>query len=254
MEVLNPSGHRVESLRVRCPRCATLYMVQTRDIRETKPRFECVSCHEKFWIPFPECASYEEVIGLRWDHWETKIKKPAAGGTNALGGCPKCHKPLNPEIEDCPHCGVIPGRYLALKSGSRIQGSDRLGTLWRRIIDDYANEGLHQEFLKASTFENNLAYASTQYAQILKLMPSDERAIAMIKEIEALVTIPISRSEAIRVSSSRKRAPRWVHVTLGLGLLMVALGIFFPLFRNLTGAGAAVVFITLGFRLNFFRI
>ena len=169
--------------------------------------------------------------------------------------CPKCHKPLNPEVEDCPHCGVIPGRYLALKSASRIQGSDRLGTLWKKIIDDYGNDSLHQEFLKASSIENNFAYASSQYAQILKLMPTDEKAVAMIKEIEALVSIPISRSEAIRITSVGKtrRVPTWLHVIMAAGFLMVAFGVFFPFLRNLTGAGAVVLFLSLGYRLNLFR-
>lgn len=250
MEVLNPSGHRVESLRVRCPGCTTLYMVQTKDIRETKPRFECANCHEKFWISFPECTSFEEVIGLRWDHWDVKRKSPE----NDAADCPKCRKPLNPEAQECPHCGVIPGRYLALKTGNRIQGSDRLGTLWRRIIDNYADESLHEEFLKASSIENNLAYASAQYAQILKLAPTDEKAVAMIKKIEALVYVPISRNESIRIHSVRKGTATWVYIAVAAGVVMMAMGAFFPFLRNLTGAGAVVVFLTLGYRMNLFRI
>lgn len=160
---------------------------------------------------------------------------------------------MSSELAECPHCGVLPGKYLALKSASRIQGSDRLGTLWKKIVDDFGNDSIHQEFLKASSIENNLAYASAQYAQILKLLPNDEKATAMIKEIEALVAVPISRSEAIRIHSVRKRAPSWIHFAIGIGLLMVAFGIFFPFLRNLTGAGAVVVFLALGYRLNLFR-
>lgn len=262
MELTNPTGQpanqtnntRVDSLRVRCPKCTKLYMVQMRDIHETRPRFECVSCHERFWISYPECLGAEEVTGLRIDQLE--VKMPAAVVAAAEGlkpsedNCPKCHKSLQAGMEDCPHCGVIPAKFLGLKTASRIQGSERLSVQWKKIIDDYENEDLHQQFIKISSMENNLAYASAQYAQLLKLIPHDERAAKMIREIEALVSVPISQTSKVRVYATKQKTPRWVQGALVVGAVVVAVGIFVPMLRQLTGFGAVLLFLGAGYKLK----
>jgi hypothetical protein len=238
-------------------------MVQAKDIRETRPRFECIGCHEKFFIAYPECATQEEVIGLRLDKWEmpnaTIVEKTSTPslkteGEEAKQSCPKCHLALISGIEDCPHCGVIPKKYLSLKTASRIQGSERLNVLWKKIIDEYENDELHQDFIKISSKENNLAYASSQYAQLVKLIPHDERATKMIAEIQALVAVSMAHStQPIRVQSVKSRQPRWLTAIFIIGAMLVAFGFFFPLFRNVTGLGAVLVFLALGFRINLFK-
>lgn len=261
MELTNPAGQpsnqtannsRVESLRVRCPKCTKLYMVQMRDIHETRPRFECVSCHERFWISYPECFASEEVTGLRIDQLEVKIRPTVAevAPVAKIEACPKCRKPLQAGMEDCPHCGVIPAKFLGLKTASRIQGSERLSVQWKKIIDDYENEDLHQQFIRISSMENNLAYASAQYAQLLKLIPHDERAAKMIREIEAIVSVPISQTNKVRVYATKQKTPRWVQGVLLVGAVIVAAGIFFPVLRQLTGVGAVLIFLGAGYKLK----
>jgi Zn finger protein HypA/HybF involved in hydrogenase expression len=228
-------------------------MVQTADIRETRPRFQCASCHERFWISYPECLGQNEVVGLRLDQLEIKLKTPITEEEKAeasASNCPKCHKPLIETMEDCPHCGVIPAKYMSLKTASRIQGSERLGILWKKIIDNYESETLHQEFIRVSTMENNLAYAGTQYAQLLKLIPHEERALRMIKEIEALVAIPISPTNKLRIQPAKQKTPRWVQGVLLVGTLLVIAGIVSPMLRNLVGVGAVLLFIGAGYKLK----
>ena len=53
-----------ESLRVRCPECRKLYMVQFGDIGEAKPRFECVQCRTRFWLSLPEMDLSRELTGI----------------------------------------------------------------------------------------------------------------------------------------------------------------------------------------------
>ncbi len=230
-------------------------MVQTRDIHETRPRFECAGCHERFWISYPECSTLEEVMGLRID--DVRARAPqAASGAPAIEAekCPKCAAPLTFDKEECTACGVIPKKFLGLKTAARIQGSERLSVLWKKIIDDYGNDDLHREFIKVSSMENNLAYASAQYAQLLKLIPQEERAVKMIAEIGALVAVPISFSNTVRIQSVKNRAPRWVQGILIAGGVLVAAGIFFPFMRNLTGLGAVLVFLALGWQMKLFKI
>ncbi len=59
---------RLSSIKVRCPECFKLYLVKTEDIREPRPRFECLSCQTQFWIPFDENWAAEEILGfpLEW--------------------------------------------------------------------------------------------------------------------------------------------------------------------------------------------
>jgi hypothetical protein len=230
-------------------------MVQMRDIHETRPRFECVSCHERFWISYPECAEQEEVTGLRIDQLEVKaplVEKATeiSDASPMAESCPKCHKPLQAGMEDCPHCGVIPAKYLSLKTASRIQGSERLSVQWKKIVDDYENEELHQQFLRISSMENNLAYASAQYAQLLKLIPHDERAAKMIREIETIVAVPISQTSKVRVYATKQKTPRWVQGVLIVGAAIVAVGVFFPMLRQLTGLGAVLLFLGAGYKLK----
>ena len=233
-------------------------MVQAGDIRETRPRFQCASCHERFWIPYPECLGQHEVKGLRLDQFEIKLKTPIVEEKNEVDGinegaahaCPKCHKALSETMEDCPHCGVLPGKYLSLKTASRIQGSERLSVLWKKIIDNYESETLHQEFIRVSTMENNLAYAGTQYAQLLKLIPQDDRAANMISEIEALVSVPITPTNKLRIHSTKQKTPRWVQGVFIVGAIIVFSGVFFPLLRNLVGVGAVLIFIGIGYKLK----
>jgi hypothetical protein len=240
---------RFDTLRVRCPKCLKLYMVQAKDIRDTRPRFECLDCHERFWISYPQCVGLEEVIGLRVDQWATPKSDPKA----ALEHCPKCHGDLKAGMEECPHCGIIPQKYLNLKTSSRFQGSERLGVLWRKIIDDYENNELHQELLKVSSMENNLAYASAQYAQILQLIPQDERATKMIRELAAIASIPLTPKASVRIESTKRANLNWMQYTAIVGAVLIALGFFFPVLKNLTGLGAVLLFIPLGAKLNLFK-
>jgi hypothetical protein len=230
-------------------------MVQATDIRETRPRFQCASCHERFWIPYPESLGQEEVKGLRLDQLEIKLKTPIVETSDkseatAASNCPKCHKKLNETMEDCPHCGVIPAKYISLKTTSRIQGSERLSILWKKIIDNYESETLHQEFIRVSTMENNLAYAGTQYAQLLKLIPQEERAVQMIKEISALVAIPISPTNKFRIQPAKQKTPRWVQGVLIAGAILVLAGVFAPMLRHLISVGAVLIFIGAGYKLK----
>jgi hypothetical protein len=253
LEVIYPSGQRVDSLRVRCPRCSKLYLVQTRDIRDTRPRFECTSCLERFWFSFVDGqaavfdGSIEEIMGLK----ESQIESPSP--KSETESCPKCHAEMAGGSAECLACGVIPSKYLGLKSVSRIQGSERLSQLWKRIIDDYPNEQTHDEFLRVSSMENNLAYAGGQYAQLLKVLPGDEMATRKLKEIEALVSIPVRPPPGMRVRAVKPATPHWINIVLAFGALTIMAGIFFVPLHNLTGIGAVVLFLTLGFRLRIFK-
>lgn len=60
-----PTTSSPDRLRVRCPECFKPYNIEVAEIREAKPRFECVSCRSQFWIDFAEALNHpSDIIGF----------------------------------------------------------------------------------------------------------------------------------------------------------------------------------------------
>lgn len=188
------------------------------------------------------------MIGLRLD----QLVEPTAPSGERLQDCPKCHQPLVEGMQECQHCGVVPQKYLGLKTATRFQGSERLSVLWKKIIDDYENSELHSEFIRLSSVENNLAYASSQYARMLQVMPHDDRASRMIKEIEAIVAVPVYsvRTHTVEKQPARGLKISWVYWCLILGVFFIGVSLVFPMFKNIAGVGAVLLFIPIAVRLK----
>ena len=93
-----------ESLRVRCPHCRKLYLVQRSDIRETRPRFECVQCRERFWLSIEEVDANQEMIGL-------PIQVREAPKPQRVEPCPKCRAPIHVGVLECKTCGVVVSKW-----------------------------------------------------------------------------------------------------------------------------------------------
>lgn len=244
-----------ETLRVRCPHCRKLYLVQFADIQEAKPRFECVQCHTRFWLSLNALTPGEEseVLGLPMQVREPAPMKPAAKpAPNAKKDpCPKCFKPVEAGRTECASCGVIIEKYKNSMSFNDPvpTHSPALAQLWKKLIDDYANDPLHAEFLKACQRERNLAFAATQYAQMQKLMPADETTARRLQEIQALGAVllpPTSRQ--VRVPRAYPRL--WQFLLMGATLTMVV-GMVAPMFRNLVGVGAVLLFIGAALQIHF---
>jgi hypothetical protein len=51
-------------MRVRCPHCRKLYLVQFADVKESKPKFECIQCRSKFWLSLPDMDLSAEITGI----------------------------------------------------------------------------------------------------------------------------------------------------------------------------------------------
>lgn len=252
----NPDSHRI-----RCPKCRKLYVVRAQDIKETRPRFECVGCYERFWVSFVNLSPGEEILGLPLDTFvdpKSKVLSPSPSEDPApvLPGCPKCHARMEPGVDECAQCGVIPAKYLALRTGSRIQGSERLSQLWKKILANYADPDLHEEFVATSFKENNLAYASYQYAQLLKVLPQDEIARSKVKEIEALITLPLVHHQMERDARTLPRPtfPRWQMMLVVFGLMLIGVGMIVPQLRQVVGLGAVLLFLAVSFRLKIFKL
>ena len=246
-----------ESLRVRCPHCRKLYMVQFSDIQEAKPRFECVQCRQRFWLSLADQDLGQEVTGL-----PVQLKDaPVDAGANAAATskrktepCPKCFKANEVSRVECAHCGVViekaRAQSLAMTEGVPPH-SAILATLWKKVVADYADEAQHAEFLRACQRERNLAYAAAQYAQMQRLVPGDETTERRVREVEALASTMVpSIASPVRVP---RRFPRLWHLPLMFATIVIISGMLAPVWRNLVGVGAAFLFLAIGLRLHFRR-
>lgn len=244
----------LETLRVRCPHCRKLYMVQFNDIQEAKPRFECVQCHTRFWLSIPDMELSGEVQGIPLQVKEIPPKaRPHNPAALKKDPCPKCFKPVESGRSECPSCGVMIEKYRA--SMTFVEGipphSATLAALWKRVVSEYAQESLHSEFLRACQRERNLPYAGAQYAAMARLMPTDEITGKRLKEVQALAAVMVPMgTAALRVP---RFYPRLWQVPLMGATIVVIVGMVAPTFRNLVGLGAVLFFLAVALRFHFRR-
>jgi hypothetical protein len=248
-----------ESFRVRCPHCRKLYLVQFSDVQEAKPRFECSQCHERFWISLPDMDLSSELIGLPLKVKEApllKVPLPASSPSVAIETepCPKCFKPNALNARECGHCGVLIAKAKAasLSFDEPIPAhSAVLNGMWQKIVDNYGDEKLHADFIRASERERKIPYAAAQYGQMQKLMPTDEITKQRIKEVQALgeTMMPPGKKASLRP----RMYPRlWQIPLLGAAILIIV-GLALPMFRNIVGVGAAFLFLGIAMQLQLRR-
>ena len=243
-----------ESFRVRCPHCRKLYLVQFADVHESKPRFECSQCHDRFWLSLPDMDLSSELVGLPLKVKETPVLKtraPVSAVTVETEVCPKCFKSHALNARECTHCGVLIAKAKAalLSFDEPVPAhSAVLKGMWQKIVDDYGDEKLHADFIRASERERNIPYAAAQYGQMQRLMPTDEITKQRIAEIQALgvTMMPPGKQTSLRP----RMYPRlWQIPLLGAAILIIV-GLTLPMFRNVVGLGAAFLFLGVAMQLQ----
>lgn len=214
---------------IRCPKCLKLYAVDTTEVHEAKPKFQCNKCNTRFWIPFPTASSMSELIGfpVSWieDSDVNKFVPPA----------------IKENFQDSNEQSSA--LFSKFHQDVGVPHSRKLRDLWNVVVEDYNNHSLHLQFVKACQRENNLAFATKKYAHILNTVSNDEVAIKMIREIDGMVQAWITNSHSMK--SNRIFRNRLVWFGVSTGLVLVALGLSFMQLRNLVGIGAVLSFLTL---------
>lgn len=254
----------LSKIKVSCPNCLKLFAVSPNEIQETRPRFQCNSCHQKFWIAYPESLEQPNgVIGFPLDWVEDanneyipqeqeELISPNVTSEPSFE-CIKCGG-LNPtKAKECASCGVVFEKIIENKS---VYASQELQTSWEKVIEDYENESTHDDFLRLAGVENNYAYAASKYQGIFEACPSDELASGMIQKIEAIVSAPVEVAAAEVKAAMPTKKSFLQRIRIGSLLILmctivIAMGYFVPSLRNLMGIGTAVLFILLALRFYF---
>lgn len=243
------STNQVQQIHVRCPSCLKLFIVEDREITESRPQFACNKCQTQFWLPYPEALGQPEILGFPIvDVPPVPTPEAAATMKKLEFHCPRCEAMYNGGDKECPKCGVIFAKLDLLQDGKTVTGSANLKKLWYEVIDNYGSSEAHQRFLAASQKENNLAYAAHQYQKVLSSHSGDEMALQMRKQIVALTQTqlsPATSETAVKVIRHKGYMPKITTMIIVLGGIFIGVGALMPMARNLIGFGVAIVFFTL---------
>lgn len=278
----NPS-----TLLVRCPQCFKSYSVDASEIRDSRPRFECISCHGRFWIAYPEVLeSPKGVIGfpVEWDappsREETSLEKISREDEEMAPtprpltfSCPKCEEPYVAGDQECKKCGVIFLKFEEslrqkerAKKEATFSASPEVRERWDSVLEDYENKELHQNFISAAWADRSLDYAAYKYASILEVVPRDELASQALKEVQALMgtrfeyVVEAQKTEAVKWYENFKfikevdlpfRKFHWTSFIMLACGVVIGLGMLMPHMRNLIGFGTSVLFFILALRFYF---
>ncbi len=269
---------RMSSFKLRCPECFKLYVVKASDIREPRPRFECLSCKTQFWIPFDESLDSQEILGFPLAWLEENEEKAQAGTEKQLDQkppqeqvsaefhCPKCESPYAVGETECRQCGLIFAKFDWVNSQGTADhlASAELKFLWHQAKMDYEDKSAHQKFLAACQKEDNLVYAAAQYGRILEAEPGDPMAQSMSQAVQALTSFPLERegllgrASGAKASAARPRGswpwPRLSSWIILVSSMLIVVGYFLPALRNMVGVGAALIFLSIALRMYFPRL
>ena len=259
-----------------------LYAVNPDEIKESKPRFQCVACEKKFWIAYPESVGAGEVMGFPVEWLEKKIKEPVAAlrqeeriqadfveeqrpveskapvmpqaqAAPTKDPCPKCKSLYTRGERECPHCGVVIARWedlqkLKAEEEQGFPSTAYLRQCWDAVLEDYDNEKVHQGFLAVCQEERNLVFASRQYGRILAAHAGDEMAQKMRAQVMALSQVSMDVHKSKPKTKQPVKYWSFTGFVLFFSAVLIAVGFFLEPWRNMVGVGVAMIFFVLAFR------
>ncbi len=256
-------------LKIRCPKCLKLYAVNRAEMHETRPKFQCRACHEKFWVTAVDVAKNdEEVMGFPMDWLATTVDAPAVLDDRAYS-CPKCGEPYSAGQHECTKCGLVFIKFVERNLVEQktipdegISAPSEVKQAWDEVVARYDESSVHNKFIELANRYDCLDYAAKRYATILETCPGDDRAAKAQQEIIALTTTRFeSRTLPEKDASSNwferidlfMRGMRFTSLVLILCGIVITMGVLLPSERNLVGIGSSVLFFILTLR-YYFRV
>jgi phage FluMu protein Com len=257
------TGHAY--LKMRCPDCNKLYSVDSAWFQDPGPdgdgslQFDCAACSTRFAAvlstgdtPFletfrvPEAAM--EIPEAEPAPLAVRETSPAVPVVEAK--CPKCEAPHPATAQECASCGLIFAKFKPVFEGMvgevRLTGRQELVELWERVVANYEDEAMHDQFISACFDAEALAFASQKYGRVLAAAPQEEIAQIMKKKIMGLASFKAESRGSFR--SWQFRLPGFNSVVMALGGAVMTLGLLLPNSNNLTGIGVAAIALGIGVR------
>ena len=165
-------------LRIRCPYCFQNFKAFRNEFEEDFPSFRCSVCSEKFWINADNTDPV--ILGQPGDMPKRQNYVPSGLGVSTKI-CPRCTEEVPMTDQECSYCGVV---FIKIIEG--VESSFQLRGVWAKVIKNWHNEDMHDEFIRTCYKQKELVYGISCYGRILKEDKDNKKAKDMIKRMEAL--------------------------------------------------------------------
>lgn len=232
-------------LNVRCPSCKKLYQINVGQIFSTSPQFACIECESHFTFDFPPAdpadiatRKIERLASPVFESPKPRVKK-----------CLKCGAESPEHSLECVSCHILFEKLEMIVNERGVRTQPSLVRRWKELVQDYANEEAHDEFLRLASEMDALEFAKQKYEQIRRLQGSDEVADRMLARIEALRAVRMEQKLKAKDEKEEDLA-LWLKIVLALpffaSLVLIVLGLSHAPWRNMIGTGIAIGLLSYG--------
>lgn len=259
-------------LKIRCPSCAKLYEVESDDIQSETPLFQCISCESRFSFEYPPVDS-ANVICFRVFMEQAQEREGVSGketmtsvpqrermvdaerqdaniepGTQEMKSCPKCGALNGRRSKECYSCHVIFEKLEGLPKDPSLKAQPSLVRKWKNLVENFANEDLHDEFIRSCHELDALKFAIMKYEDLKTAQGGDPQCDQMIARINSLMMVGLAQKSTMR--STQEAKPKWNKYLywgpFGLSAFLILLGMINLGHRNLIGVGVALACMSAG--------
>ena len=246
-------------LKVRCPSCTKLYEVESDDILSNMPVFQCISCDSHFGFEYPpknpqEVAAFIISTESRAkQNSKTNVAEQQITPPSSMKACPKCGALNGPTHSECYSCHVIFERLEGLPQDNSLRAQPSLVRKWKNLLENFADEKLHDEFIRSCRELDALRFAMMKYEEIKAAQGGDALCDQMMAKINGLMMVELAQhptAAAAKKSDEKSIRPKWQKYLYwgpySLSALMILWGVLSLGHRNLIGVGVALTCMTSG--------
>nr|WP_295900265.1 hypothetical protein [uncultured Bdellovibrio sp.] len=244
-------------MKIRCPSCAKLYEVASDDIHSETPLFQCISCESRFSFEYPPTDPQNVLCFMVPVVTETPIVTDAQHqealpavepGAHEMKSCPKCGALNGRRAKECYSCHVLFERLEGLPKDPSLKAQPSLVRKWKNLVENFENESLHDEFIRACHELDALRFATLKYEELKTAQGGDPQCDQMIARINSLMLVGLSQKPLAKNEAPVR--PKWQKYLywgpFGLSALLILLGMINLGHRNLIGVGVALAFMAAG--------
>lgn len=258
--------------KIRCPQCTKLYEVNSEDIKNETPLFQCISCEVHFSFEYPpkdshnilcfpissddEVAPNAQIANVNQDSLTESEKV-----LNAQSQSESLQQPVSQEMKSCPKCGALNGRASrecyschvifekleGLPTDPSLKAQPSLVRKWKNLVENFENEDLHHEFLRSCHQLDALKFAIYKYEELKKAQGGDPQCDIMIARANTLMLTGLTKDS---FQPQVEKKPKWQKYLywgpFGFSALLVLAGMLNLAQRNLIGVGVALACMTVG--------
>lgn len=217
-----------QEVRFRCPHCQKLYRTSTDVFEGSEPEFDCSDCNKAFLL-HNRCDDFGLYVA-------SMVQEPVQ-----FDSCPKCSSLKPHKSDECPTCGVLGSKYLELQK-LESPALFELNQIWKRVMQGFDQDSLHQEFLNECHRKMALNFAFQKYSDLQKTLGYDSLCKQYLRQIELrleqqLKAVQQPANEKAKAQTTPPMSKmQWVFMGLGaVGMASLIYNKFVPTFPNFNG-------------------